>query len=169
MSSSLFHPITWQWFQQQFGSPTEPQRRGWPAIAAWEHTLIAAPTGSGKTLSAFLVCIDRRGAGTRRLTPDIDDARGVFGLELRQRARLAAKALHLLRVAHPGREKSNDDVLIELGVTRLKEIAALARKYPYDTILASNDVPGLHAIRFACRTTGNQERFSGGAASAAHA
>ena len=59
MSSSLFHPITWQWFQQQFGSPTEPQRRGWPAIAAWEHTLIAAPTGSGKTLSAFLVCIDR--------------------------------------------------------------------------------------------------------------
>ncbi len=43
----------------RFGQPTEPQRLGWPEIAAGEHTLIAAPTGSGKTLAAFLVCIDR--------------------------------------------------------------------------------------------------------------
>lgn len=54
-----FHPIIEQWFASRFASPTEPQRLGWPAIAADEHVLIAAPTGSGKTLTAFLGVIDR--------------------------------------------------------------------------------------------------------------
>ena len=33
--------------------------QGWPHIAGGEHTLICAPTGSGKTLTAFLASIDR--------------------------------------------------------------------------------------------------------------
>ena len=53
------HPITAEWFITKFGSPTEPQQHGWPAILAGEATLISAPTGSGKTLAAFLVCIDQ--------------------------------------------------------------------------------------------------------------
>src|ERR1041384_7062914 len=59
MSTGLFHPLIQQWVAEKFGEPTEPQRRGWPVIAAGQHTLIAAPTGSGKTLAAFLVCLDR--------------------------------------------------------------------------------------------------------------
>lgn len=47
------------WFRTFVGAPTEPQQRGWPEIASGADTLIAAPTGSGKTLSAFLIAIDR--------------------------------------------------------------------------------------------------------------
>ncbi|HEY4380771.1 MAG TPA: DEAD/DEAH box helicase, partial [Acidobacteriaceae bacterium] len=53
------HPVVQEWFLTKFGSPTEPQIDGWPAILRDEPTLISAPTGSGKTLAAFLVCIDR--------------------------------------------------------------------------------------------------------------
>ncbi len=36
-----------------------PQRLGWPVIARGESALILAPTGTGKTLTAFLWCLDR--------------------------------------------------------------------------------------------------------------
>ena len=52
------HPIVQEWFVQKFGTPTEPQIAGWPAILAGHTTLISAPTGSGKTLTSFLVAID---------------------------------------------------------------------------------------------------------------
>ncbi|MBS1814737.1 MAG: DEAD/DEAH box helicase [Acidobacteria bacterium] len=55
----LFHPITAKWFHAVFEGPTQPQREGWPAIAKGESTLILAPTGTGKTLTAFLWCLDR--------------------------------------------------------------------------------------------------------------
>src|SRR5499425_3435678 len=65
MQSFRFHPAVARWFEQTFGSPTEPQMRGWPAIQSGRHALISAPTGSGKTLAAFLASLDslfRQGA-----------------------------------------------------------------------------------------------------------
>jgi ATP-dependent helicase Lhr and Lhr-like helicase len=56
---SLFHPVTAAWFRAVFDAATAPQREGWPAIARGESTLILAPTGTGKTLAAFLWCLDR--------------------------------------------------------------------------------------------------------------
>ncbi|SEG54881.1 ATP dependent helicase, Lhr family [Bryocella elongata] len=56
---TLFHPVTAGWFRAVFEQVTAPQREGWPAIARGESTLILAPTGTGKTLTAFLWCLDR--------------------------------------------------------------------------------------------------------------
>ena len=58
MSLSLFHPSVASWFAKQFDAPTAPQQQAWPSIKERRNTLIAAPTGSGKTLSAFLSAID---------------------------------------------------------------------------------------------------------------
>jgi ATP-dependent Lhr-like helicase len=55
----LFHPVTASWFRAVFDGVTPPQREGWPAIARGESTLILAPTGTGKTLTAFLWCLDK--------------------------------------------------------------------------------------------------------------
>ncbi len=53
-----FHPAVVHWFQQHFDAPTAAQARAWPLIRARRSTLVAAPTGSGKTLTAFLVALD---------------------------------------------------------------------------------------------------------------
>ena len=47
------------WFEAVFAEPTRPQTEGWSAIARGDSTLIFAPTGTGKTLAAFLWCINR--------------------------------------------------------------------------------------------------------------
>ena len=56
---ACFHPVTADWFKAVFDAPTAPQRLGWPVIARGESALILAPTGTGKTLAAFLWCLDR--------------------------------------------------------------------------------------------------------------
>lgn len=56
---SLFHPAVAAWFREAFPSgPTEAQRLAWPRIAAGEDVLLVSPTGTGKTLAAFLWALD---------------------------------------------------------------------------------------------------------------
>jgi ATP-dependent Lhr-like helicase len=60
---NLFHPLIADWFQSQVGIPTDIQQKSWPHIAAGEHVLVTAPTGSGKTLTAFLWAINQLATG----------------------------------------------------------------------------------------------------------
>ncbi|QEY70608.1 DEAD/DEAH box helicase [Pseudomonas denitrificans (nom. rej.)] len=70
---SAFHPAVAGWFRAHFAAPTQAQVEAWPAIQAGESTLVAAPTGSGKTLTAFLSAIDalvREGLANGGTLPD---------------------------------------------------------------------------------------------------
>ena len=70
---ACFHPVTAAWFRAVFDAPTAPQRMGWPVIARGESALILAPTGTGKTLAAFLWCLDRLMLEDRDQRPEIRD------------------------------------------------------------------------------------------------
>ena len=56
---SSFHPLIRKWFTERLGVPTSIQSRAWPEIARGRHVLVTAPTGSGKTLTAFLWAINQ--------------------------------------------------------------------------------------------------------------
>lgn len=58
MALDAFHPAVAAWFAKAFPAPTPAQVRAWPAIRSGRNTLVAAPTGSGKTLTAFMTAID---------------------------------------------------------------------------------------------------------------
>ena len=53
-----FHPMVRKWFLDTFDSPSKPQEMGWPEVNSGKSVLICAPTGSGKTMAAFLKCLD---------------------------------------------------------------------------------------------------------------
>src|SRR5690606_6386630 len=53
-----FHPALSRWFVRELGLPTEVQSLAWPSIQAGHDTLIAAPTGAGKTLAAFFAVLN---------------------------------------------------------------------------------------------------------------
>lgn len=62
MSESYFESFsneTIEWFRETLGEPTPVQKHAWPEISKGNDVLISAPTGTGKTLSAFLVFVDR--------------------------------------------------------------------------------------------------------------
>ena len=57
---TIFSDPVRAWFDAEFpNGSTDAQREAWPAIARGENVLIVSPTGTGKTLAAFLAIIDR--------------------------------------------------------------------------------------------------------------
>ena len=58
-----FHPAVSQWFIDRYSSPTEVQMESWPVISEGKHALITAPTGSGKTMTAFLWALSQFASG----------------------------------------------------------------------------------------------------------
>ena len=59
---AAFSEPTRTWFEAAFAAPTPAQAGAWQAISAGRNALVVAPTGSGKTLSAFLWSIDKLAA-----------------------------------------------------------------------------------------------------------
>jgi ATP-dependent helicase Lhr and Lhr-like helicase len=62
-SLASFHPLVREWFLARYGEPTSVQEAAWPLIASGKHVLALAPTGSGKTLTAFLGAVSRIASG----------------------------------------------------------------------------------------------------------
>ncbi len=63
MPLAAFDPRVREWFLARHKAPTDIQQLAWPRIAAGEHLLLMAPTGSGKTMAAFLWALDRLATG----------------------------------------------------------------------------------------------------------
>jgi len=137
---SLFHPITAKWFRAVFEAPTAPQIEGWPAIARGESTLILAPTGTGKTLTAFLWCLDQL---MLRTAPDA--ARGCRVVYLSPLKALAADVERNLRsplagianmAKRDGVEVRIPEISVRTGDTSQKERARF-RRHPGEILITT--------------------------------
>ena len=136
----LFHPVTERWFRAVFEGPTPPQVEGWPAIARGESTLILAPTGTGKTLTAFLWCLDKL---MLRTPPDAE--RGCRVVYLSPLKALAADVERNLRsplagianmAQRAGVAVRIPEISVRTGDTSPKERARFAR-HPGDILITT--------------------------------
>ncbi len=55
---SMLRPYVSAWFKEKYSSFTDPQRGAIPLIKQGRNVLISSPTGTGKTLAAFLAILD---------------------------------------------------------------------------------------------------------------
>jgi ATP-dependent Lhr-like helicase len=76
-----------QWFHHQFAEPTLAQRYAWPALVRGDNLLLSAPTGTGKTLAAFLPIVGPL------LTDDSGELRCLYIAPLKALVRDIAKNL----------------------------------------------------------------------------
>ena len=136
----LFQPVTAEWFRAVFDRPTLPQRLGWPAIARRESTLILAPTGTGKTLTAFLWCLDRL-----MLQPGQADSEGCRVVYISPLKALAVDVERNLRsplagIANMARQKGvqtrQPEISVRTGDTPQKERSRF-RRHPAEILITT--------------------------------
>ena len=135
-----FSPAVRAWFAASFPTPTKPQIEGWPAILGGGHTLVCAPTGSGKTLTAFMASIDRlcttEAADPKRRTRVlyISPLRALaFDIEKNLRAPLMGIELAAERLGVPFHQPT---VAMRTGDTSQRERQALIR-HPVDLLITT--------------------------------
>ncbi len=130
-----FSPAAAEWFSTTFPEPTAPQVKGWPVIAAGDHTLILAPTGSGKTLTAFFWGLDQ--LTTRPRPEDVNHRTRILyisplralavDVEKNLRAPLQGVRLAAQRLGEPFHEPT---VALRTGDTSTDERRKLAKDPP---------------------------------------
>src|SRR5271156_4102056 len=136
----LFHPLTAAWFRAVFDQPTAPQRLGWPAIAGGENTLILAPTGTGKTLTAFLWCLDR--LMMHRAAGETEGCRVIYLSPLKALAVDVGRNLRspLAGIANMARQAGvpfhQPEISIRTGDTSQKE-RSLFRRHPAEILITT--------------------------------
>ncbi|CEG57226.1 DEAD/DEAH box helicase [Legionella fallonii] len=135
-SFSWAHPLVSEWFLNNIGYPTEPQRLGWPHILADKSTLISAPTGSGKTFAAFLICIDHlvRKAIAGTLTDETEvlyvSPLKAVSTDVQKNLMQPLAAIQQL-AASRGINMLSIDVAVRTGDTAAKERVAMVKKPPH--------------------------------------
>ena len=125
-----FHPTVARWFEERIGTPSPPQLEGWPRIRSGTHTLIAAPTGTGKTLAAFLWAIDE----LLRSGPVLpDETRVLYVSPLKALGNDVQKNLEgpLREMAALDPSLPEVRVLVRTGDTRPSERTSMARRPPH--------------------------------------
>ncbi|HEX6262228.1 MAG TPA: DEAD/DEAH box helicase, partial [Actinomycetota bacterium] len=134
--SPRFHPLVEGWFAEALGEPTATQAEGWRRIAAGRDTLVAAPTGSGKTFAAFLWAIDEL---VRQAEADAlgDETSVVYvsplkalGNDIQKNLREPLDAIRD-RAAEQGLELPDIRVLVRSGDTPQSERAQMIKRPPH--------------------------------------
>src|SRR5438034_2941532 len=130
MPLALFHPTIQRWFASRFGEPTEPQRLGWPQIRSGRHTLISAPTGTGKTIAGYLSAIDSLARQSSSLP---DQTHVLYISPLRALSNDVQKNLQrpLREMAEMDSEFPEIRVQVRTGDTTPRDRAAMLRQPPH--------------------------------------
>jgi len=136
-----FHPAVADWFTRRFAEPTQPQAAAWPSIQQGRSTLVAAPTGSGKTLTAFLAALDaliKQGVTAHGVLPDetavvyVSPLKALSNdIQLNLMAPLSGITDALRRMGVPESDIPQIRTAVRTGDTPQRERTAMSKRPPH--------------------------------------